>query len=450
MSTQSGTADPMQKHAHRRREAGEEGRKAPSVLHLSESDTPGGAPRAGYRVHRAFVEEGMDSRMLVGEKHSGDPTVEEHRPGSAPARLADRLRGKANRWTARLSDPERWNVHYTGWLGRLDPGQVNRREVDMVHLQWFHGSFASVRALGALRKPVVWTLHDMWAFCGTEHYAPDGPGARWRVGYTPESRDDSEKGWDVKRWTWKRKQRHWRRPMHIVTPSRWLGACVRESALMGDWPVRVIPYALDLQTYRPHDQTEARRALGLPPDVPLVLFGAVGGGRNPRKGWDLLEPALAPLAASVPGVEGIVFGQEAPDERPDYGMPVHYMGYLDDHHTLARLYSAADLMAVPSRQDNLPQTGLEAQACGCPVVAFDTAGMPDVLEDGETGKLAEPFSSEDLARAMTWVLEDPQRLGRLREASRRRAEERWSPETVARQYRELYEEILQRQGKAGL
>lgn len=420
----------------------------PTVLHLSESDTPGGAPRAGYRLHRALADAGADSRMLVGRKHSDDWRVREHRPTTPLGKAADRIRGRLNRETARMSDPENPTVHFTGWAGRLKAEEVNRSPADLVHLQWFHGPLVSVRQLGRITKPVVWTLHDMWAFCGAEHYAPDHEGARWRSGYPPGSRDSDDSGWDVDRWTWKRKRRHWQAPMRIVTPSRWLGECVRQSALMGDWPVSVIPYALDLQTYRPWPAKLAREILGLPAGAPLVLFGAVGGSSNPRKGWDLLEAALPGLARSVPGAEGIVFGQGPPRERPDYGLPVHYMGHLHDHATLALLYSAADVMAVPSRQDNLPQTGIEAQACGCPVVAFDVAGMPDVLEDGETGRLARPFSSESLAEAMTWVLEDPERRRRLSERSRERAVERWSPETVAGRYLQLYRELLE-EGGAG-
>lgn len=418
-----------------------------SVLHLSESDTPGGAPRAGYRLHRALAGAGVDSRMWVGEKRSGDHTVEERSPGGRMAGMLDRLRGALNRRTARLADPENPAAHYTGWMGRLSAKEINRSSADLVHLQWFHGPFLSVRQIGRIRKPAVWTLHDMWAFCGAEHYAPDEEGARWRNGYSADSREGG--GPDVNRWTWRRKKRHWRRPIQIVTPSRWLGECVSRSALMGDWPVSVIPYALDLETFRPWPRELARDILGLPKDPLLVLFGAWGGSGDDRKGWDLLARALPMLGERIEEAEGVIFGQDAPRERPDLGLPLHYMGHLHDAAALALLYSAADLMAVPSRQDNLPQTGIEAQACGCPVAAFRVAGMPDVLEDGVTGRLAEPFSSESLAEAMAWMLEDPERRRRLGEQSRERARKLWSPDGVARRYRELYRELLeQREGDA--
>jgi glycosyltransferase involved in cell wall biosynthesis len=137
-----------------------------------------------------------------------------------------------------------------------------------------------------------------------------------------------------------------------------------------------------------------------------------------------------------------VFGQREPQSPPQLGFPVHYTGHLQDDLRLRELYSAADVMVIPSRQDNLPNTGIEAHACGTPVVAFNIGGLPDIVVDRITGALAEPFEPESLATAVRWVLEDPQRHQSLRLSARQRAVELWNPARVAGLYADVYLQVL--------
>jgi len=141
-------------------------------------------------------------------------------------------------------------------------------------------------------------------------------------------------------------------------------------------------------------------------------------------------------------VEGIVFGQSAPVLPLEIGIPLHWMGRLSDEATLSLIYSAADLTVVPSRQENLPQTAIEAQACGCPVVAFNTGGIPDAVSDRETGYLARAFDTDDLAFGISWVLADEVRHARLSSAARERALQLWSPEVVVKKYLAVYEQAI--------
>ncbi len=228
---------------------------------------------------------------------------------------------------------------------------------------------------------------------------------------------------------WSRKRKHWQRPMHIGTPSRWLANCVRESALMRDWPVTVVPNCLDTERWQPLEKSLARQLLGLPSDVPLLLFGAMGGGNDPRKGFDLLLQALAHLRGEMPDLNLVVFGQLPPRNPPDLGFPIHYTGHLHDDLSLRALYSAADALVIPSRQDNLPNTGVEALACGTPVVAFNTGGLPDIVDHQQTGYLA-----------------DAERLSGLRVLARQTAVARFSNAVVAEKYKAVYEEAIRTNG----
>ena len=172
----------------------------------------------------------------------------------------------------------------------------------------------------------------------------------------------------------------------------------------------------------------------------------MGGGNDPRKGIDLLLAALTQLGTegNLQDLQLVVFGQNALRQPPQLGFPVHYAGHLHDDLSLRALYSAADAMVIPSRQDNLPNTGLEAHACSTPVVAFNTGGLSDIVDDRVTGALAEPFEPASLSAAIRWVLEDSTRRLALGAAARSRAERLWNPERVAGLYSEVYEKATQR------
>lgn len=406
------------------------------VVHVSHSDLNGGAAIAAYRIHRALRSQGVDSTMAVNIAISGDWTVQG--PNKVTQKLI-RLRpsiGSAFRQTLKTANGV---LHSVAVLPSSWPDKLNHSDVDIVHLHWVNGEMLSVADIGKLRKPVVWTLHDMWAFCGAEHYTDD---QRWREGYWRHNRPSYEGGFDLNRWTWHRKRKYWRKPIQIVTPSQWLADCVSKSALMADWPVTVIPNPIDTQLWQPVDKGLARQLLNLPQDVPLLLFGAGGGTADSRKGFDLLSAALDRLRGEIPGLELAVFGQGEPKQPPDLGFPVHYMGRLQDPLSLRVLYSAADAMVIPSRQDNLPNTGLEAHACGTPVIAFRVGGLPDIVDHLKTGYLAAPFDIEDLARGVQWVLAESDRSKVLGKAARQKALTLWTSEVVGNLYIQLYNSLL--------
>jgi glycosyltransferase involved in cell wall biosynthesis len=230
--------------------------------------------------------------------------------------------------------------------------------------------------------------------------------------------------------------------MHMVTPSRWLGNCVADSKLMAGWPVTVIPNGLDVDKWKPVDQSLARKLLHLPPDVPLLLFGAMGGGTDPRKGYDLLLQALVKVLSTIPELELIVFGQVAPEQPPDLGARVHYTGHLHDDVTLQLLYSAADAIVVPSRVEVFGQTASEAHSCGTPVIAFNIGGLPDIVDHKKTGYLARALDVEDLANGIHWALSDAERHRSLCVEARQKAVRSFDYAIVARQYRDIYEQTI--------
>jgi glycosyltransferase involved in cell wall biosynthesis len=152
-----------------------------------------------------------------------------------------------------------------------------------------------------------------------------------------------------------------------------------------------------------------------------------------------VTPRSAATCSTCPTTN--VFGASEPTDPPDFGFPTHYVGYLHDDPSLVFLYSAADVMVVPSRYEGFGQTVSEALACATPVVAFDATGPKDIVDHRETGWLAEPYEVSGLARGIEWLLETADREALGTEA-RERAIDRYEQERVANAYLELYESVV--------
>jgi glycosyltransferase involved in cell wall biosynthesis len=299
----------------------------------------------------------------------------------------------------------------------------------------------SVEDIGRLRKPVVWTLHDMWAFCGTEHLADTGADARWRRGYEHTDPPAGERGLDLDRLVWQRKRAAWRQPFLLVTPSRWLGECAEASALLAGWQHKTIPNALDTSRFAPVDRAAARRALGLAADQPVLLFG--GRHSDPNKGYDLLVAVLREFTRLPGGRRAIClgFGETRPPAH-DAGGAIRWLGRVSEDARLVSLYSAADVALVTSRLENFPQAATEAQACGCPVAAFSVGGVAETVAHEETGFVAAPFDALALARGVAWLIGDAARHLALRARARERAVRLWSPAVVTGAYLAAYAEAI--------
>jgi glycosyltransferase involved in cell wall biosynthesis len=372
------------------------------VSHISFSDIGGGAARAAYRIHHSLRKSGVDSHMYVCKPQSGDWTVKYGKKKRDKIFII--FREQLGRFFSNFLKAKGAALHSPAFLNSNLVSKINKSDCDLVHLHWISGEMISISDISCIKKPIVWTLHDMWAFCGAEHYAED---ERWKTGYFKENRPSNELGFDLNRWTWKRKYRKWKKPIQIVAPSKWLTNCAKESALMKAWPIAHIPYSLDLSVWKPIEKKLAKDILNLPDDKFIILFGAVGGTQNPRKGFDLLKAALEFLKnKDIKNIELLVFGELEPEFGNNFEYPVHYTGRLNDDTSLRVLYSAADIFALPSRQDNLPLTGMESLACGTPVIGFNVTGIPDIIKHKKTGYLASPFSHSDFAEGIIWAMSE--------------------------------------------
>ncbi|MCT7958183.1 glycosyltransferase family 4 protein [Laspinema palackyanum] len=411
------------------------------VLLISASDWEGGAARSAYRLHQGLQEIGSDSQILVQTKLSDDRRVIVQ--NSSLAKDFAKLRPNLNRLPMFIHPNRIRDVFSPQWIPDGIAAQVNKIAPDVINLHWVCGGYLQIETLAHLKQPIVWTFHDMWGFTGGCHFSGNCDRYTESCGTCPQL--DSQRNWDISRWVWQRKAKAWKNlKLTIVTPSHWLAKQAQASSLFKEVPVEVIPYGLNTETYKPMDRAIARDLLKLPQDKQLILFGALNATTDPRKGFHLLQPALQQLSQSQwkEQIELVVFGASRATEGTELGFKSHYLGKLNDELSLALVYSAADVFILPSIQDTLPNTVMEALACGTPCVGFNIGGVPDMIEHQTNGYLAKPFEIEDLARGIVWILENSERYQKLSHQAREKVEREYTLERQARRYSDLFNQVM--------
>jgi glycosyltransferase involved in cell wall biosynthesis len=338
-----------------------------------------------------------------------------------------------------------WSVN---WLPKTLPLTFGAWQPDIVHLHWIGDGFVPVRWLESIAKPLVWTMHDMWPFTGGCHYSRDCERHQAGCGACPQL--DSRRLHDLSSNSAARKASAWKTPGRTaVSPSFWLADVARRSAALRKARVEVIPNGLDGSLFKPGNPVEARRQLGLPEDEHVLLTGAVAAVKDERKGFALLTEAIR-ACADAGGAKKwrlLVFGADKGPGKESMGIPVSYCGTVDSESELPRIYQAADVYTLPSLQDNLPNTVVEAMACGTPVVGFRSSGLATMIRDGATGRLAEPFSTDSLAAALRDALAGSVRKD-WSKACREEFERVYAWPRPAEQYVALYNEML-KDGESG-
>lgn len=408
------------------------------ILHINTFDIEGGAARAAYRLHRALLAENVDSQMFVQFKSSDDFTV-----------LT--FDGKLERLIARFrpfldSLPVRWYKNRTQTVFSSNilpfsqiPKYINAINPDIVHIHWINGGMLSVSDLAKINKPIIWSLHDMWAFTGGEHYDEGQKNYLDKAGNSKVL--NSNKNVDLSTFIWKVKQKIYSKidNLYINGLSKWLYNESKSSSLLKDKRHFQLPNLIDTEQYSPIDKKLARKILDLSTHKKIVLFGAMGATSDPRKGFKELNQALFQLNDN--DIELVVFGSSEPKNPPKFNQKVHYLGQLHDDISLKILYNAVDVMVVPSLQENLSNAIMESLACGTPVVAFDVGGNSDLIDHKNNGYLAKPYDTQDLAQGINWVLHNNQ-YQQLCDNARTKVLTTFDSHIVAQQYIKLYQEIL--------
>lgn len=414
------------------------------VLIVNETDTEGGAARAAYRLHRALLERGVDSQMLVQSRFLDDFTV--LGPHSKMQKVLGKLRPIFDNLPVYRYKDRTKTLFSPAWLPFSSiVERINALSPDVVHLHWIAGGMMRIEDLARIKAPIVWSLHDDWGFTGGCHIKWECQRYQQACGACP--RLGSLKENDLSRKIFLRKQKTFAKIQNltVIGLSRWLADCAKESTLFKTFNIINLPNLLNTEVYSPFDKCQARSLLNLPQDKKLILFGALSATSDINKGFKEFTNTLLQIDAE--NNELVVFGSNQPKTPQGFKQKAHYLGRLHDDVSLRVLYAAADVMVVPSLQENLSNAIMESLSCGTSVVAFDVGGNSDLVEHRNNGYLAKPYDTADFAQGIEWILNHP-KPAELAHRAREKVLADFDSRIVAPKYIALYEQVLH--GNAGL
>jgi glycosyltransferase involved in cell wall biosynthesis len=411
------------------------------ILLVNTYDISGGAAIAAYRLDSGLRQIGNESLMLVQHKVSDDESVHTLRTkGERFFSFTCSFFDLAPLLFYKNRDHTPWSL---GWFPHGIAKKIDALHPDVVHLHWIGNGFVPISEVRKIWQPLVWTLHDMWAFTGGCHYAGDCKHYTVSCGMCPQLKSTSSH--DVSSWIWKKKNKLWKNcNITIVAPSRWLAVCARQSSLFSELPIEVIPNGIDTTVFKPTPKKIARDILNLPQDKKLILFGAMNSLSDKRKGYSYLEQGLESLHQIDPDTnyELLIFGESPQQNAAIPVFPIHNLGIIPGDIALSLVYSAADVFVAPSIQENLANTVMESLACGSPVVAFNIGGMPDMIEHRKNGYLAQPFDYNDLAQGIFWVISENNCESSLSLNARTKVLKNFDQNKIAQKYELLYKTVL--------
>ncbi len=408
------------------------------ILIINTSDIKGGAARAAYRLHKSLLSQNIDSQLLVQTKSGDDFTVITN--NNKITKVINKLRPTIDSIPIRFYKKRTKTLFSSSWFGFNNiVNIINEINPDIVHFHWICGGMIKIEDIVKIKAPIVYSLHDMWAFTGGCHYDEECNRYRKECGNCKVLRSDKQNDLSTK--IFKRKQKIFSQieNMTIVGLSRWINDCAKNSTLLKEKRHVNLPNSIDTNIFKPFDKEKARELWRLPKDKKLVLFGAMGATSDPRKGYNKLSMAMHKLTDK--NIEFVIFGSSKPKESQNFEFETHYIGSLADDVSLVTLYSAVDVMVVPSLQENLSNAIMESLSCATPVVGFAIGGNSDMIENKKTGYLAKPFDIIDLAYGIEWVLNN-ECYNKLCKNARKKIEKEFDSTVVVKKYIELYKDVL--------
>ncbi len=414
---------------------------------VNTSDKVGGAAVACNRLLMALNSQNIPANLLVQNKLSHSNLVSSTTNNYFKSKL-NFYRFAYERLLFSLKEKSK-EVRFAFSLANTGEDISNNRliyEADIIHLHWINFGFLSLNTLEKLlklNKPVVWTLHDMWTFTGGCHYSGDCTSYQVECKNCPFLIKPGEK--DISNAIWNKKSKIYdNKNITFVACSKWLADIAKKSALLNKFRIESIPNPIDTSVYKPSDKFSVRNSLNIDNNKKFLLFGSMNIA-DKRKGFYYLNQALEILDKKHPelkeSMELIVFGKSKKEVFDKLPYKTNDLGMLSEESRIVAAYNAADLFVLPSLEDNLPNTIMESISCGTPVVAFNTGGIPEMIDHKSNGYLSEYKNEEDLANGIYWALFHSENIG---ENARNKTLNAYTYDNIALKYINLYHSLLKR------
>ena len=415
------------------------------VLIVNTSENTGGAAVAANRLKEALNNNGIKAKMLVRDKESDDITV---------AQLNKSWHQKWDFLWERLVIYMRLHFKRDN-LFLIDIANAGTditktrefKEADVIHLSWINQGMLSLKGIRKIlesHKPVVWTMHDLWPASSICHYARNCRNYEKQCGNCLLLPGNGSCN-DLSARIWKKKSKILERnSILFVTCSKWLADKAKKSGLLSGQKIISIPNPIDSRVFTKENRAEARLYAGLPEDKKLILFVSQRV-TDKRKGMDYFITAINKMVEEHPEMKdncGIaILGGKAEELADKLPLPSYPLGYVSEEKKIASIYNSVNLFVLPSLEDNLPNTIMEAMACGVPCVGFNTGGIPEMIDHLKNGYVAEYKSSDDLAKGIHWVLSEADHQSLSNEAMKK-VNQCYSQYAVAMKYIEAYNQAM--------
>lgn len=404
------------------------------VLHVVAGSLNGGAARGAMNLHNSLRAHGVDSFVItnsIGDKDNYVRSVLEEKKIKLIKRKFLSLFSVAFKYVFKKDKSDTVSFGFTGWdITTCD----EYLQADIINLHWING-LLNIKQIGKIRKPIVWTVRDLWPLTGGCHVFNNCYKFRTGCFQCEKLKNDY---FDLSKIIYQRKLKNYPSNLNLVGLSSWISNLIKETALFKNVYVETIPNIINDEFVK-FSKNEIRRKF-LFGDKKIILIGAVNV-EDKHKGFDLFIMAVSYLQ-QISDVKLCSFGSANNALLSSLGLEYVNFGYIDDNKYLSEIYSCADVFVAPYRAESFGKTAAEAMRCGTPVVAFGATGLLDIVDHKINGYLAEPYSPEDLAHGIEWVLNHPN-YDELSKNARKKVEEKFDSKIVAEQYIELYEKILE-------
>jgi len=373
------------------------------VINISYSDAAGGAAIGAMRFHKMLLKGGINSKLFVVDKITDEEGVFEL-PNRKYRRI---LSSSLTRLLTKYSDPNNPIARSHNLVPMGLTKFINNLDADIIQFHWMGANTISIFEMAAIKKPVFWKLPDMWPFCGMTHYNLPNQPDRYKKKYTKKNKFFLNKAYDTDRLVWMIKYLTWRKfKPYFIGPSKWITNCVNSSYLFNKSEARHILNPLDINQFKLLDKNKCRDKYGVNKNQKVIMLSALNVLNDKRKGVHHLINALndRDVLNQTDNIICIIVGAKNNDNQVINDIPVRYIETTNNPLKLAEYLNIADVFVLPAEMDNLPNVIKEATACGVMCVGFNIGGMPDMIEHLETGYLAKPFDSHDLAKGIDWCI----------------------------------------------
>jgi glycosyltransferase involved in cell wall biosynthesis len=410
------------------------------ILHVGFSDSNGGAAIAMMRLHSALIDQNIDSKVLVMEKNTNDKNV------FGPQKSFDvvlndikQIITKSKRYFFFNSGgySHSLNIFNSNILKRIE--EINP---DIVNLHWVNNELLSIKQIGKIKKPTVWTLVDMWPMCGGEHYTES---SRYKNGYLKTNKDIDNKLIDLNKILWGRKIKNWNNKFKsIICISDWLKNKASESVIFKNTNIKKINCNINTRDWTPIDKNVARDILKLDKKEKIFLFLSTNGATNKIKGFKFIDEALSKISKNYDKFRLIIAGNERRNiGQKNYKHTLINKSFGGNMNELRLLYSASDLLLSPSIMEAFGQVAIEAASCGTPTIAFKNTGFEDIIKNKHNGYIANYQDQNDFTLGVEWFLNlNDADISNISKNCLEIVKKKFDDRLISQEYINLYKSIL--------